>query len=378
MEESSILSSLESLLDSRLQTFEKKINEISQNQISACTSGTYVFKKKGHEQQFMVNAKVMDKMRQADGYLATITEEDSNSSASSAREKISEGMDILSHRQKCLKLADSSEHGWRVVQEYESHPLADNSDDEKKIYKAQIQADRKVRQERRVRARRFSPYPATKALPASDSRPPNQQTANRKPGLCFKFGKPGHWRAECRMDLQADKNGNTQISINYGSFLLNGVEESDNFNIEKMKLSYKCSNDLIKNVSHMSDNDKILDKVVSPVGRLHNCIKHWQEAEPGEYILSVVSERYKLPFKTLLKSVELTNNRSARENAAFVSSEIRTLLTKGCIEEVTEAPFVVNPLTVAYNRHGKPRDDKNVQHLSRYLAPAQAALNSLH
>ncbi|XP_060590324.1 uncharacterized protein LOC132745426, partial [Ruditapes philippinarum] len=282
MEESSILSSLESLLDSRLQTFEKKIYEISQNQILACTSGTYVFKKKGHEQQFIVNAKVMEKMRQADGYLAPITEEDSNSSASSAREKISE------------------------------------------------------------------------ASPASDSRPPNQQTSNRKPGLCFKCGKPGHWRAECRMDLQADKNSNTQISINYGSFLLNEVEESDNFSIEKMKLSYKCSNDLIKNVSHTYDNDKILDKVVSPVGRLHDCIKHWQEAEPGEYILSVVSEGYKLPFKTLPKSVELTNNRSARENAAFVSSEIRTLLTKGCIEEVAEAPFVVNPLTVAYNRHGKP------------------------
>jgi hypothetical protein len=49
---------------------------------------------------------------------------------------------------KCLKLADSSEHAWCVVQEYESHPLAENSDDEKKIYKTQIQADSKVRQER--------------------------------------------------------------------------------------------------------------------------------------------------------------------------------------------------------------------------------------
>jgi hypothetical protein len=70
-----------------------------------------------------------------------------------------------------------------------------------------------------------------------------------------------------------------------------------------------------------------------------------QEAEPGECILSAVSEGYKLPFKTLPKSVELTNNRSARENAVFVSSEIRTFLTKGCIEEVAEAHFVVNPLT---------------------------------
>jgi hypothetical protein len=35
MEESSLLSSLESLLDSRLQTFEKKIYYISQNKILA-------------------------------------------------------------------------------------------------------------------------------------------------------------------------------------------------------------------------------------------------------------------------------------------------------------------------------------------------------
>jgi hypothetical protein len=106
--------------------------------------------------------------------------------------------------------------------------------------------------------------------------------------------------------------------------LINEVEESDNFNIEKKELSYKCSNNLDKNVSQKYDNDKMLDKVDSPVGRLHSCIKQWQEAEQGAYILSVVSERHKLPFKTLSKSVELRNNRSARENAVFVSSEIRT------------------------------------------------------
>jgi hypothetical protein len=43
----------------------------------------------------------------------------------------------------------------------------------------------------------------------------------------------------------------------------------------------------------------------------------------------------------------LRNNKSARENVDFVKNEITKLLEKGCISEVVEAPFVVNPLTVA-------------------------------
>ena len=42
------------------------------------------------------------------------------------------------------------------------------------------------------------------------------------------------------------------------------------------------------------------------------------------------------------------------------------MLEKGCVVEVSEKPFVVNPLTVAYNRHGKPRlvlDCRHINHL---------------
>jgi hypothetical protein len=45
-----------------------------------------------------------------------------------------------------FKLTNSSEHGWKVVQEYESHLLADDNEDEKIIARALIQAVRKVRQ----------------------------------------------------------------------------------------------------------------------------------------------------------------------------------------------------------------------------------------
>ena len=53
--------------------------------------------------------------------------------------------------------------------------------------------------------------------------------------------------------------------------------------------------------------------------------------------------------------MNLKNNRSARDNPNFVSEEISNLLRKGVISESKNQPDMVNPLTVAYNKAGKPR-----------------------
>lgn len=72
--------------------------------------------------------------------------------------KISDGIDILTPRQKLVKLVDSSDDGWRVVQKYEVHLVANDSEDEKKINHPQINAVRKVKQGRRIRFRRYRLY----------------------------------------------------------------------------------------------------------------------------------------------------------------------------------------------------------------------------
>ena len=48
-----------------------------------------------------------------------------------AMEAAREGEDLLKIRQKHIKMADESEHGWRVVEEYETDDLAYDSGDEK-------------------------------------------------------------------------------------------------------------------------------------------------------------------------------------------------------------------------------------------------------
>jgi hypothetical protein len=159
--------------------------------------------------------------------------------------------------------------------------------------------------------------------------------------------------------VMADKSGSAQISISPVSVLEN-YDDSENIRCLKMGSDIENNKILNSHVTNMHDKEQL----ESPVGRLRSCIEHWQMAEPGEHILTVISEGYRLPFKNIPQSVELENNRSARENIHFVSSEIRTLLAKGCIMEVAETPYVVNPLTVAYNRHGKPRLVLDCRHIN--------------
>ena len=64
---------------------------------------------------------------------------------SAATNAIGQGKDVLVHRQKLIKMAGQSESGWRVVDEYQTNQPADDSDDEKKIFKAESRAARKIK-----------------------------------------------------------------------------------------------------------------------------------------------------------------------------------------------------------------------------------------
>ena len=56
--------------------------------------------------------------------------------SSQAQKFLETSLDLIRKRQKLIKLADKSDAGWLVVQEYELEELADDSEDEKRIKKA--------------------------------------------------------------------------------------------------------------------------------------------------------------------------------------------------------------------------------------------------
>ena len=65
---------------------------------------------------------------------------------------MAEGRQLIADRQKMLKLADWSKYGWLVVKEYEEDGLADDSEDEKRIEKAEWVVESRMQAKRRKEA----------------------------------------------------------------------------------------------------------------------------------------------------------------------------------------------------------------------------------
>ena len=106
---------------------------------------------------------------------------------------------------------------------------------------------------------------------------------------------------------------------------------------------------------------------MSPVGRLRDHIDHWKACGANEFVLSVIREGYRFPLKDKPSHIILKNNRSALDNTEIVTDEINKLLLKNCISEVEFIPHVVNPLTVAFNKAGKPRLVLDCRHVNKFI-----------
>ena len=140
-----MLSSFSQLLDSRLNSVQQNIREnqnlIAERQeakIEHVLSDGYKFKKRGNEEQHKHNVKVISKLKEA-------SDELNEDKVAEAKQKIAEGLDIVKQRQKLIRLADSSEAGWRAVDEYVKNPIASDSEDEKKNQKLRIVQNGKLK-----------------------------------------------------------------------------------------------------------------------------------------------------------------------------------------------------------------------------------------
>ena len=62
------------------------------------------------------------------------------------KESLDKGESLLAERQKHILLAEKSDFGWMIIQEYKKNDLADDSDDEKKIIRAEARARSQAKQ----------------------------------------------------------------------------------------------------------------------------------------------------------------------------------------------------------------------------------------
>ena len=70
------------------------------------------------------------------------------------QEKLTKGQDQIADRQRKIKMADRSDYSWGMVEAYERDELADNSADEKRMEKAEKEAERTAGEEEENVAKR--------------------------------------------------------------------------------------------------------------------------------------------------------------------------------------------------------------------------------
>ena len=163
------------------------------------------FKRKANEDQFKFNLKLSETFDSAKSAAE-------KSNLEKVKSDLEEGEKLLVERQKHILLADKSEYGWSTVEEYKQHDLADDSEDEKRIYSAETRARAVMSSRKRKKSsamavtKRSSPLRGSVSSPSSQSQIQSYQPATassgflpRRPntGTCFACGKTGHWCACC-------------------------------------------------------------------------------------------------------------------------------------------------------------------------------------
>ena len=170
---------------------------------------SYVFKRKGNEQQFSFNRKVAKTSGSALKALKS-------GNILKAKEELKKGISLINSRQKIIKLADKSEFRWATVQEYVSDELADDEVDASKIKKAEKRAAVKVKTLQEKKRKTSSKVSSASAPPSFSASKPGgffgsfhpassyfrpqsrfSYSSFRASDLCFRCGKRGLWVNFC-------------------------------------------------------------------------------------------------------------------------------------------------------------------------------------
>ena len=217
---------LEDKMDERMSTMKRELTEERERADERLVKRMKLekmptFKKKSHEVQYRFNEEVRSKFEAAKTAIS-----EAPPAVEKAKTSLEEGEKLITERQKLIKIADRSEHGWATVEEYEDDELAEDSDDEKRLVKAEARAGRKLKQKLakgKVKKTFKKPSGWWQKLPYSNNAAANSsfagssipvpgtrvsQTSVSQSGVsqlgpCFCCGGMGHFKKQCPVWLRA-------------------------------------------------------------------------------------------------------------------------------------------------------------------------------
>ena len=159
---------LKKLTDAHEAT-QKQLIELQQQVTSSQTASTklivqkieeergYTFRKKGHEKQWRFNKAVDNHLDNALDELKKMprpTDEKTSKIMDNVQEGLAKGREEIADRQKKIKMTDRSEYSWGMVEAYERNELEDDSADEKRMEKAEKEAERSVGKKKKTKRSR--------------------------------------------------------------------------------------------------------------------------------------------------------------------------------------------------------------------------------
>ena len=103
-------------------------------------------------------------------------------------------------------------------------------------------------------------------------------------------------------------------------------------------------------------------------GRLRKSSSFWRDTlRASDYVFSIVTSGYKLPFVQWPEPVFLENYNMSESERLFVTEAIQELVDNNCAAEVCTPPLVCSPLQVVARDGGKRRLVIDLRYVNQYL-----------
>ena len=311
------------------------------------------FNKKTHEVQHSFNQSVEDRLKDAESCLekaARLLEDGpAKEAVVRAQKDLTKGKELLSHRQKLIRIADRSEYGWVVVEEYEEDDLAANSDDEKRLEKAERAAERKVAAKRKKRrdgeARKEprlggGPAPATAPTSFPVPRPTvgGGAPAPRLPGpiVCYQCGETGHVRRTCpKKPMPASTVYPSSLACVVSEHVCDEGPVGEGEHDEAVnKRCWEFQGDV-------TAHDTAINRSVK--GQLRGHVAFWEhELSAPPWVIDTIKHGLILPLRTEPTPYYRPNQISAISNSQWVDGTITELVRDQYIMEGKSHTFVVH------------------------------------
>ena len=210
---SALLARVSNIFEEKMQGLKRSImtehQTLSHKIEKKMKKSDMTFKSKTNKIQYEINAELMDSMVQAKDKLVEYPP-----AVSKAVELLTEGIDVVSERNRDIEMCEQSPYGWLTVEEYKLRAVSNDSDDDRRIRRAEAAVEKRLDSKKKPKKGKSIPTRGGYNQPNNSYYPPPPPPVYFQPfrggrgrgayprrnttnDFCFACHTKGHWRDEC-------------------------------------------------------------------------------------------------------------------------------------------------------------------------------------